>query len=52
MGAAVDQLDSIAPATCRAWVAEHCDVEVVSRAYEQVFRDAIAPRAEPRAVHA
>lgn len=46
MSTAVGDLASIAPSACRAWVAEHCDVEVVSRAYEQVFRDAIAIRAE------
>jgi glycosyltransferase involved in cell wall biosynthesis len=49
MGAAVGELDSISPAACRAWVAAHCDVEVVVRAYEQVFRDEVALRSETRA---
>ncbi len=45
MGSAVADLATISPASCRAWVAEHCDVEVVSRAYEQVYRETIATRA-------
>ena len=38
MGAAVDRLPRIAPRDCRAWVAEHCDVDVVAAAYEQTYR--------------
>ncbi|HEX2702045.1 MAG TPA: glycosyltransferase family 4 protein [Solirubrobacteraceae bacterium] len=52
MAAAVSQLDRISPAACRTWAAAHCDVEVVSRAYEQVFRDAILARSEVRAARA
>ncbi|HWH11192.1 MAG TPA: glycosyltransferase family 4 protein [Solirubrobacteraceae bacterium] len=40
MAAAVGRLPRIAPAACRAWVAEHCDVDVVARAYEQVYAHA------------
>jgi glycosyltransferase involved in cell wall biosynthesis len=40
MGAAVAQLSRIAPTDCRAWVAAHCDVGVVARAYERVYRQA------------
>jgi glycosyltransferase involved in cell wall biosynthesis len=52
MAAAVKRLDSISPLACRAWVAEHCDVDTVSRAYEQVFRDAILSRSGALAAHA
>jgi glycosyltransferase involved in cell wall biosynthesis len=52
MGAAVSQLGRISPAECRAWAAAHCDVDVVSRAYLQVFRDAILARSEIRAARA
>jgi glycosyltransferase involved in cell wall biosynthesis len=38
MAEAVGRVGAIAPADCRAWVAEHCDVEVVALAYEQVYR--------------
>jgi glycosyltransferase involved in cell wall biosynthesis len=38
MGAAVASLSRIAPRECRAWVAEHCDIEVVAAAYEQTYR--------------
>lgn len=38
MGAAVDWLPRIAPRDCRAWVAEHCDVDVVAAAYEQTYQ--------------
>jgi glycosyltransferase involved in cell wall biosynthesis len=40
MGAAVDQLPHIAARDCRAWVAEHCDVDVVAAAYESAYRSA------------
>ena len=52
MGAAVGQLERISPAACRAWAASHCDVDVVSGAYAQVFRDAILARPELRAARA
>jgi glycosyltransferase involved in cell wall biosynthesis len=38
MGAAVGCLPCIAPRDCRAWVAEHCDTDVVAAAYEQTYR--------------
>jgi glycosyltransferase involved in cell wall biosynthesis len=38
MGAAVGRLSHIAPRDCRAWVAEHCDIDVVAAAYEQTYR--------------
>jgi glycosyltransferase involved in cell wall biosynthesis len=38
MGAAVGQLPRIAARDCRAWVAEHCDVDVVAAAYECAYR--------------
>jgi glycosyltransferase involved in cell wall biosynthesis len=38
MGAAVDQLSRIAARDCRAWVSEHCDVDVVAAAYESAYR--------------
>jgi len=43
MGAAVDRLPSIAARDCRAWVAEHCDVDVVAAAYESAYRT-VAPQ--------
>ncbi len=55
MGAAVGRLPQIAPRDCRAWVAEHCDVDVVAAAYERIYRsvahagvgpEALAARAE------
>jgi glycosyltransferase involved in cell wall biosynthesis len=38
MGTAVDQLPHIAARDCRAWVVEHCDVDVVAAAYESAYR--------------
>ncbi len=38
MGVAVGQLHSIAARDCRAWVAKHCDVDVVAAAYESAYR--------------
>ncbi len=35
MADAVGRLPRIAPRDCRAWVAEHCDVDVVAAAYER-----------------
>lgn len=45
MASAVDRLGTIVPAHCRAWVAEHCDVDAVACAYEAVYRNVIARRA-------
>ena len=38
MGAAVGRLPRIAARDCRAWVAEHCDVDVVAAAYERTYQ--------------
>ncbi len=38
MADAVSRLPAIAPRACRAWVAEHCDVEVVASAYAETYR--------------
>ncbi len=38
MADAVGLLPGIAPRACRAWVAEHCDVEVVASAYAEAYR--------------
>jgi glycosyltransferase involved in cell wall biosynthesis len=38
MGAAVSQLSRISTRDCRAWVAAHCDVDVVAAAYESAYR--------------
>jgi glycosyltransferase involved in cell wall biosynthesis len=35
---AISQLHMIDPAECRAWVSQHCDVEVVAAAYERTYR--------------
>jgi glycosyltransferase involved in cell wall biosynthesis len=38
MAAAVERLPDISARDCRAWVEEHCDVDVVAAAYERVYR--------------
>jgi glycosyltransferase involved in cell wall biosynthesis len=38
MAAAVGQLPRISAQDCRAWVSQHCDVEVVAAAYERTYR--------------
>lgn len=38
MAAAVARLPHIAARDCRAWVAAHCDVDVVAAAYERTYR--------------
>jgi glycosyltransferase involved in cell wall biosynthesis len=45
MAAAVAQLPRIAARDCRAWVAEHCDVDVVAAAYERTYRSVACQRA-------
>jgi glycosyltransferase involved in cell wall biosynthesis len=49
MADAVLNLSRIAPRACRAWVAEHCDVDVVASAYAEAYRT-VAHRAGERAV--
>jgi glycosyltransferase involved in cell wall biosynthesis len=44
MAGAIGRLGSIAPRDCRAWVAEHCDVDVVAGAYESAYRAACSNR--------
>jgi glycosyltransferase involved in cell wall biosynthesis len=44
MAAAVGRLPGIAARDCRAWVAEHCDVDVVAGAYESAYRAAARVR--------
>jgi glycosyltransferase involved in cell wall biosynthesis len=41
MAAAIGQLPRIAARDCRAWVAEHCDGDVVAAAYESTYRSAM-----------
>jgi glycosyltransferase involved in cell wall biosynthesis len=38
MATAVGELPGIAARDCRAWVAEHCDMDVVAAAYEATYR--------------
>ena len=45
MAAAVGRLAAISARDCRAWVAEHCDVDVVAAAYERTYRS-VARRRE------
>jgi glycosyltransferase involved in cell wall biosynthesis len=44
MAGAIGRLESIAASDCRAWVAEHCDVDVVAEAYESAYRAAACRR--------
>jgi glycosyltransferase involved in cell wall biosynthesis len=50
MAAAVGRLESICARDCRAWVAEHCDVDVVAAAYESAYRAAARARTETKAL--
>ena len=43
MADAIGLLPRIAARDCRAWVSEHCDVEVVATAYEHAYRLAARP---------
>ena len=45
MADAVDRLPGIDARDCRAWVAEHCDVDVVAGAYESIYRSVAGTRA-------
>jgi glycosyltransferase involved in cell wall biosynthesis len=45
MAAAIGRLPCIASRRCRAWVAEHCDMDVVASAYERTYRSVMYPRA-------
>ncbi|MGO9958866.1 MAG: glycosyltransferase family 4 protein [Solirubrobacteraceae bacterium] len=46
MADAVGVLARIAPRACRAWVAEHCDVDVVASAYADTYRTVAHQAAE------
>ncbi len=46
MAAAVGRLGDVSARDCRAWVAEHCDVDVVAGAYESAYRAAARAPAE------
>jgi len=45
MAGAIGRLSLIAARDCRAWVAAHCDVDVVAGAYERIYRSVASPRA-------
>ncbi len=50
MAAAVAQLPALDPRDCRAWVSEHCDVDVVATSYEATYRSALSGSARLGAV--
>jgi glycosyltransferase involved in cell wall biosynthesis len=41
MSEAIGQLPRIGARECRAWVARHCDVEVVAAAYERIYTSVV-----------
>jgi hypothetical protein len=45
MSEAVGRLPRIAARDCRAWVSEHCHVDVVAAAYERTYRAVARPGA-------
>jgi glycosyltransferase involved in cell wall biosynthesis len=49
MAVAVGQLSRIGARDCRAWVSQHCDVDVVAAAYERTYRS-VAFRGATRAL--
>jgi glycosyltransferase involved in cell wall biosynthesis len=44
MAEAVGRLHRIGPRRCRAWVAEHCDADVVTSAYERIYHSVMRRR--------
>lgn len=46
MAAAISRASTIVPRDCRAWVAAHCDVDVVAAEYERTYRSAASDRAQ------
>jgi glycosyltransferase involved in cell wall biosynthesis len=50
MTVAVGRLPQIAARDCRAWVREHCDVEVVAAAYERTYQSVALHHRAPRAL--
>jgi glycosyltransferase involved in cell wall biosynthesis len=49
MADAIGQLPRIAARDCRAWVSQHCDVDVVAAEYERIYRS-VAVRQPARAI--
>jgi glycosyltransferase involved in cell wall biosynthesis len=45
MGEAVGRLPQIAARDCRAWVSQHCHVDVMTAAYERTYRAVARPGA-------
>jgi glycosyltransferase involved in cell wall biosynthesis len=45
MAVAIGALPRIDPHACRAWVRDHCDVDVVAAAYERIYRLVATPNA-------
>ncbi|MGZ4231863.1 MAG: glycosyltransferase family 4 protein [Solirubrobacteraceae bacterium] len=43
MADAIGQLPRIDAKDCRAWVSQHCDIEVVAAAYERTYRSVATP---------
>ena len=43
MALAVGRLPRIDARACRAWVSQHCDVDVVAAAYERIYRSVALP---------
>ena len=43
MAEAINRLSAIVARDCRAWVAAHCDVDVVAAAYERSYRSVASP---------
>jgi glycosyltransferase involved in cell wall biosynthesis len=43
MADAIGQLPRIAARDCRAWVSQHCDVDVVAAEYEHIYRSVALP---------
>jgi glycosyltransferase involved in cell wall biosynthesis len=51
MAAAVGRLSSVVARDCRAWVADHCDADVVAAAYERAYRKAARRRYTIQVAH-
>ncbi|MGH3026682.1 MAG: glycosyltransferase family 4 protein, partial [Gaiellaceae bacterium] len=51
MAAAVARLPRIAGAACRTWVAAHCDIGVVTTAYERAYRGTVVGATRLVAMH-
>jgi glycosyltransferase involved in cell wall biosynthesis len=51
MAAAIARLPSIVARDCRAWVAAHCDADVVAAAYERTYRSVARRRSAIELAH-